>query len=170
MVGAQSVDSVFLLSPGVLWTQDIKRAKNVCANKSTRPSVERAGRHGENRQIGQKVLFAERPYAHCSGRGAEAENRDAVRDFQTRETAFFLYKDSMNTETRIDFMTRLIADSKKKSFLILDNLRVHHAKAVTAWHEKHKAQIELFYLPPYSPEYNGQIRPYIRHHHAERRR
>ena len=67
---------------------------------------------------------------------------------------FLLYKDSMNTDKLIDFMTRLIADSKKKVFLILDNLRVHHAKAVTAWLEKHKAQIELFYLPPYSPEYN----------------
>ena len=67
---------------------------------------------------------------------------------------FLLYKDSMNADKLIDFMTRLIADSKKKVFLILDNLRVHHAKAVTAWLEKHKAQIELFYLPPYSPEYN----------------
>ena len=67
---------------------------------------------------------------------------------------FLLYKDSMNTDKLIDFMTRLIADSKKKVFLILDNLRVHHAKAVTAWLEEHKAQIELFYLPPYSPEYN----------------
>ncbi len=67
---------------------------------------------------------------------------------------FMLYKDSMNTEKLIDFMTSLIANSKKKVFLILDNLRVHHAKAVTAWLEKHKAQIELFYLPPYSPEYN----------------
>ena len=67
---------------------------------------------------------------------------------------FLLYKDSMNTDKLIDFMTRLIADSKKKVFLILDNLRVHHAKAVTAWLEDHKAQIELFFLPPYSPEYN----------------
>ena len=67
---------------------------------------------------------------------------------------FLLYKDSMNAEKLIDFMTRLITDSKKKVFLILDNLRVHHAKAVTAWLEEHKAQIELFYLPPYSPEYN----------------
>ena len=65
-----------------------------------------------------------------------------------------LYKDSMNAQKLIDFMTRLIADSKKKVFLILDNLRVHHAKVVTAWLEEHKAQIELFYLPPYSPEYN----------------
>ena len=67
---------------------------------------------------------------------------------------FMLYKDSMNTEKLIDFMNRLITDCKKKVFLVLDNLRVHHAKKVTAWLEEHKDRIELFYLPPYSPEYN----------------
>ena len=67
---------------------------------------------------------------------------------------FMLYKDSMNTDKLIDFMTRLITDSRKKVFLVLDNLRVHHAKKVTAWLEEHKDRIELFYLPPYAPEYN----------------
>ena len=67
---------------------------------------------------------------------------------------FMLYKDSMNTDKLIDFMARLITDSKKKVFLILDNLRVHHAKKVMAWLEEHKDRIELFYLPPYAPEYN----------------
>lgn len=38
--------------------------------------------------------------------------------------------------------------------MILDNLRVHHSKAVAAWLEDHKRQIELFFLPPYAPEYN----------------
>ena len=67
---------------------------------------------------------------------------------------FILYKDSINSEKLIDFMTRLIKESEKKVFLVLDNLRVHHSKAVTEWLEKHKAQIELFFLPPYAPEYN----------------
>ena len=67
---------------------------------------------------------------------------------------FLLYKDSMNSEKLIDFMTRLIKDSKKKVFLVLDNLRVHHSKVVTAWLDEHKAEIELFFLPPYAPEYN----------------
>ena len=67
---------------------------------------------------------------------------------------FILYKDSINSEKLIDFMTRLIKESEKKVFLVLDNLRVHHSKAVTKWLEKHKAQIELFFLPPYAPEYN----------------
>ena len=60
----------------------------------------------------------------------------------------------MNADILIDFMKRLIQGSKKKVFLILDNLRVHHAKVVKAWLEKHTEQIEVFYLPAYSPELN----------------
>ena len=67
---------------------------------------------------------------------------------------FVLYKDNMNACKLIDFMRRLVCDSKKKVFLILDNLRVHHAKKVMAWLENHKTEIEVFYLPPYAPEYN----------------
>ena len=36
----------------------------------------------------------------------------------------------------------------------MDNLKVHHANKVSEWVEKHKDRIELFYLPPYAPEYN----------------
>ena len=67
---------------------------------------------------------------------------------------FVLYKNSMNSDKLIDFMRRLSRDIKKKVFLILDNLRVHHSKKVSKWLEKHKYKIEIFYLPPYAPEYN----------------
>src|SRR5690606_33840838 len=49
---------------------------------------------------------------------------------------------------------RLVKDAKRKVFLILDNLRVHHAKLVKAWLAKHEDEIEVFYLPSYSPELN----------------
>jgi len=39
-------------------------------------------------------------------------------------------------------------------FLIVDNLRVHHAKLVKVWLSERENQIEVFYLPPYSPEAN----------------
>lgn len=67
---------------------------------------------------------------------------------------FVLYTDNMNANKLIDFMRRLVKDTHKKVFFVLDNLRVHHSKKVMAWLEKHKTQIELFYLPPYAPEYN----------------
>ena len=43
---------------------------------------------------------------------------------------------------------------QEKVFLVLDNLRVHHANKDTEWLEEHRNRIELFYLPPYSREYN----------------
>ncbi|WP_208609727.1 transposase, partial [Desulfofustis glycolicus] len=42
----------------------------------------------------------------------------------------------------------------RKVFLILDNLRVHHSKVVRKWLSEHQDQIEVFYLPPYTPEHN----------------
>jgi transposase len=67
---------------------------------------------------------------------------------------FTISKEPVNTDILIDFMARLIRDSERKVLLILDNLRVHHSKKVTAWLAERKPEIELFYLPPYAPEYN----------------
>jgi transposase len=67
---------------------------------------------------------------------------------------FLLYKDNMDSNKLIDFMRRLVKDVPRKVFLVLDNLRAHHSKKVKAWLEKHKEEIEVFFLPPYAPEYN----------------
>jgi transposase len=67
---------------------------------------------------------------------------------------FMMYQQAMNSELLIKFMTRLIRDAGRKVYLIVDNLRVHHGKKVTQWLEGHQEQIEIFYLPSYSPELN----------------
>ena len=67
---------------------------------------------------------------------------------------FMVYDDTMTQQKLIDFMRRLIADAERKVFFILDNLRVHHGKMVAAWLAQHKDKIEVFFLPPYSPEIN----------------
>jgi len=61
---------------------------------------------------------------------------------------------AMNTDKMVAFLKRLIKDAQRKVFLIVDNLRVHHAKLVKAWLAEHVDQIEVFYLPSYSPELN----------------
>ncbi|GHV37471.1 hypothetical protein FACS1894187_14270 [Synergistales bacterium] len=38
--------------------------------------------------------------------------------------------------------------------LILDNLKIHHGKMVAKYVKKNKDKIEIFYLPPYAPEFN----------------
>src|SRR5689334_2674663 len=54
----------------------------------------------------------------------------------------------------IGFLQRLIRDSRRKVFLILDRLKVHRSAAVRDWLARHKAQVEVFLLPSYSPELN----------------
>ena len=67
---------------------------------------------------------------------------------------FMVYQETMNQQRLIRFMERLVRTSQRKVFLILDNLKVHHGKLVAAWLEKHAEKIEVFFLPPYAPEYN----------------
>lgn len=74
---------------------------------------------------------------------------------------FMVYQGTMDQQRLITFMRRLIRTSQQKICLILDNLKVHHGKLVAAWLEKHKEKIELFFLPPYAPEYNPD--EYINH-------
>lgn len=67
---------------------------------------------------------------------------------------FMLYRETMTSKVLIRFLSRLIKDVERKVFLILDNHRVHHSKLVNKWLDGHQQQIEVFFLPPYSPEYN----------------
>ena len=67
---------------------------------------------------------------------------------------FMIYPGGLSSERLIVFMQRLIKDARRKAILILDNLNVHKAKLVREWLGEHTEQIEVFYLPPYSPELN----------------
>ena len=68
---------------------------------------------------------------------------------------FMLYRETLTAPVLIRFLSRLIRDAQgRKVFLILDNLRVHHSKKVSAWVGDRKEQIELFFLPAYAPELN----------------
>lgn len=44
---------------------------------------------------------------------------------------------------------------KRKILVVLDNARYHHAKIIQPWLEEMKDVIELFFLPPYSPDLNA---------------
>jgi transposase len=67
---------------------------------------------------------------------------------------FMVYDGALNTKIFLKFLRRLVQGATRKIFLIVDNLRVHHAKLVMAWVDANKDKIELFFLPPYAPEYN----------------
>jgi hypothetical protein len=48
----------------------------------------------------------------------------------------------------------LIERAAQKMILVVDSLRVHHAKIVTEWRADKQDQIKLAFLPPYNPEVN----------------
>jgi len=62
---------------------------------------------------------------------------------------FMVYKDQFNANVFITLLRWLIKSVKgKKVFLIVYNHRVHHAKKVQKWLEKHIKEIEIFSFPP----------------------
>jgi transposase len=67
---------------------------------------------------------------------------------------YMTYTSNMNGEKFITFMRRLVNSVEEKIFLIVDNLRGHHSRLVKAWLENHSDQIEVYFLPPYSPDLN----------------
>lgn len=74
------------------------------------------------------------------------------------KTRWMIIEEAFDAEKLIEFLQALIKDADKKVFLILDNLRVHHSKLVKAWVAERQDQIELFYLPSYSPQLNPEER------------
>ncbi|MFW6255441.1 MAG: IS630 family transposase [Candidatus Sumerlaeota bacterium] len=68
---------------------------------------------------------------------------------------FMFYKGALNASVFITFLKRIVRGARgRKVFLIIDNLRVHHAKVVSKWVAEHSEEIALFYLPSYSPDLN----------------
>ena len=67
---------------------------------------------------------------------------------------FMIYDGALNAAIFLKFLRRLVKDTTRKLFVIVDNLRVHRARTVMTWVDENADRIELFFLPPYAPERN----------------
>ena len=63
-------------------------------------------------------------------------------------------KGRFNAGVFIDFIKRLIEDSKKPVILIVDGHPAHKAKKVKKFVKTISDKFRMFYLPPYSPDLN----------------
>ena len=72
----------------------------------------------------------------------------------TGKVHWMIVDGTIDGERFLDFFQRLVKDSTRKVFLILDNLRVHHCKPVKEWVSENQGKIELFFLPAYNPDLN----------------
>jgi len=88
------------------------------------------------------------------------------------EMSFMVFEGRFQAERFMSFCERLIKQSRRKVFLIVDGHPAHRAKLVKRWLEDNAERIELFFLPGYAPDLNpdellngdikravGQVRP-----------
>jgi transposase len=69
---------------------------------------------------------------------------------------FMILDGTFNGGVFLEFLTRLVKYKQQKVFLVVDGHSAHKTKVIKAWLEENKHRIELFFLPPYSPELNAQ--------------
>ena len=86
-------------------------------------------------------------------RGFSPKGRPPVLPVETKRQRVNMIS-AISSQGSVRFMERLMRTSEQKVFLILDNLKVHHGKLAAAWLKKNKEKMEVFFLPPYAPEYN----------------
>jgi transposase len=70
------------------------------------------------------------------------------------ELRWMVVDGAVNAPAFIRFLERLVRDARCKIFLILDRLKAHRARLTRDWLAEHRAEIEVFYLPSYSPDLN----------------
>jgi transposase len=67
---------------------------------------------------------------------------------------FMVVEGGVDSEVFIKFLKRLLTGAKRKIFLIVDNGASHKSKKTREFVDSQKGLLELYYLPPYSPELN----------------
>jgi transposase len=67
---------------------------------------------------------------------------------------FMIREGGVNSDVFIEFLKRLIVGAKRKIFLVLDNGRSHTSKKTKEFVAANSKKLEIFYLPPYSPDLN----------------
>jgi transposase len=68
--------------------------------------------------------------------------------------SFMVFHENFTSEIFLKFLKRLIQQSTRKVFLIVDRHRAHRSKQVQQWLTEHENVIRVFYLPSYCPELN----------------
>jgi transposase len=67
---------------------------------------------------------------------------------------FMTYRPTMTAALFLTFLERLLGETRRKIFLIVDRLKAHEAEEVQRWLAGHRERIELHFLPRYAPERN----------------
>lgn len=94
------------------------------------------------------------PKVNCKQRQRERKTVFGSYNYETGQITIN-FKERGNAKTFKEHLKKVLYDYKNHSkiILVLDNVRYHHARKIKSWLMENE-KIELFYLPPYSPELN----------------
>jgi transposase len=65
-----------------------------------------------------------------------------------------LYEGSIDSGRFVEFLKHLIKYRIREAVVIVDGAKVHHSLEVKDWLKGKEDRIEMYYLPPYSPDLN----------------
>jgi transposase len=68
--------------------------------------------------------------------------------------SFMVFRENFTEDVFLKFLKRLVRQSDRKVFLIVDNHRAHKSKKVNEWLTENLQRINIYYLPSYCPELN----------------
>jgi transposase len=79
---------------------------------------------------------------------------------------FMLVEGRLTSDIFVSFLQRLIDNWPRPVFLIVDGHPVHRSSAVSRFVASTEGKLQLFHLPPYSPELNPdeQVWNHLKHH------
>lgn len=74
---------------------------------------------------------------------------------EVKPTFKYMFAEVFNSDTFLMFLQQIVHRSRRKIFLIIDNGPCHNLTEIGArWLKENRHRIELFRLPPYSPNLN----------------
>lgn len=75
-------------------------------------------------------------------------------DYETGEI-FCVEEERYDAPVFLEFLKKVLAKySGQRIVMILDNAKIHHAKLLLPFLKEHEYELELVFLPPYSPNLN----------------
>lgn len=67
---------------------------------------------------------------------------------------FLVFKERFTAQVFLEFLRRLLRQSARRIYLIIDRHPVHRSRKVKNWVKENEERIRLVFLPSYSPELN----------------
>lgn len=118
---------------GIYWGDEMGVRSDHQAGRSYAPKGQTPTTGGTGQRFGMNVVSA------ITNRG---------------RLAFMVFKARFSARVFLRFVRRLVKESRRKVFLIVDGHPVHRSRKVREWMEENATRIEMFFLPGYSPELN----------------